>query len=121
VSQTGFTAEPAASRSDDVSWSTFSAAAAANEGLTAAGSAFAFAVMTVVVASSIVGCSVMMRSVCPFVTRPLGVRPCRIVSGSVVASSLVWWTQKSDPAASVRAHASPLRRRAAQRGNAGMT
>jgi hypothetical protein len=110
VSQTGLTADPAASRSDAVSWSTFSAAAAANEGLTVAGSAFALASVTiivpcvfasvvvvdvaslfapvVVVFESSMADSPTTRNICFFVTRAFGVCPRRIVSASIVASNL---------------------------------
>jgi hypothetical protein len=57
----------------------------------------------------------MTRKICFFVARAFGVRPRRIVSASVVASNFVWWTQNSDPAATVRPHAVPSRRSATQR------
>ena len=60
VSQTGFTAEPAASSSDDVSCSTFSAAAAASDGLTLEGSAWATVLVIGVTSGSTAG-SVMTR------------------------------------------------------------
>jgi hypothetical protein len=88
VSQTGFIADPAASSNDAVSCSTFSAAAAASDGLTAAGSALVIVAGPTVVDTS-TPCSETTRNICLLVACFFGVRPCRSVSASTVASSFV--------------------------------
>jgi hypothetical protein len=85
VSQTGLTADPAASSSDAVSCCTFAVAAAARDGLTVAGSAFVGVVSTVV-STSAVGAETM-RNTGLAAARFFGVRPCRSISASTVASS----------------------------------
>ena len=87
VSQTGFTAEPAASSNDDFSCSTFSAAAAASDGLTVAGSALA-TVLTVGRPSLSTSGSVATRKTGSSVEWRFGVLPRRSVSASTVSSSL---------------------------------
>jgi hypothetical protein len=86
VTQAGLTAEPAASNSDAVSRSRFSAAATASDGLTVAGSTLAIVAVTVVAFS--VG-SATTRSISFVVERRFGVLPCFIVSASTVVSSFV--------------------------------
>jgi hypothetical protein len=87
---------------DAFSYSTFSAAAAASNGLTEAGPA------DVIVAAPFAGSgspgSEITRSFGGFDSR-LGVRPRRIISASTVSSSFVWWTQNSDPGTAVRPQA----------------
>ena len=87
VSQTGLVAEPAASNNDAVSYSTFSAAATANDGLTIDGSGPAIAAATVASKGS-GAASTIARNTGPVRTRFFGVRPCRIVSASTLANSL---------------------------------
>jgi hypothetical protein len=88
VSQTGFTAVPAASSSEAFSCSTFSAAATASNGLTVAGSAFV-AVAASAVATGSSGASETTRKPDSLCACFFGVRPCRIVSASTVSRSFV--------------------------------
>jgi hypothetical protein len=85
MSQTDCTVDPAASSNDVVGCSTFSAAPAASDSLTVAGSAFAAVASTVVSASHVD--SETMRSVCFADGRFFGIRPCRSDWASNVASS----------------------------------
>src|SRR6478735_2322667 len=119
VSHTGFTAEPAASSSDVVNCSTFSAAATASDGRTDAGSAIVTVALLVATSSS-TGASGIKCSTCLLLERFFGVRPCFIVSASTLASSCMWWTQNSEPSATVRSQGWPSRSRAAQRRNEAM-
>jgi hypothetical protein len=67
---------------------TFSAAATASDGLTVAGSALAIVLVALVAAFSSAGTE-MTRNIGPAFAGCFGVRPCRSVSASTVASNLV--------------------------------
>jgi hypothetical protein len=80
------TADPAASSNDAFNASTFSAAAAASNGLTLAGSALAIAVS--VAAGSTIGSVTTLRPDA-MTPRLFGIRPRRRLSASTVPSSFV--------------------------------
>ena len=84
MSQTGLTADPAASSSDAVNCSTFSAAAEASDGRTVAGSA---AVVVTVVGSG--SASTITRNAGSFSVRFFGILPWRRLSASTSSSKRV--------------------------------